>query len=69
MDVIKRKIVSLRDQVEELESEYGKVNEEVEEEKSAREKVSVYKSSCSEFYHFCLNFIAFDRFYNPFLKI
>ena len=41
MDVIKRKIVSLRDQVEELETEYSNVSEEVEEKKNAREKASI----------------------------
>lgn len=42
MDVIKRKIVSLRDQVEELEEEYSKVSQEVEEKKAAREKASIF---------------------------
>lgn len=41
MDVIKRKMVSLRDQVEELETEYSKVCQEVEEKKGAREQASL----------------------------
>lgn len=68
MDVIKRKIVSLRDQVEELEEEYSKVCQEVEEKKAAREKASIFLMSVEslriatltilEYFSIIMNFIC-----------